>query len=92
MSRESDIKAVLSHLNPDAKVQVIPEPDGSRIVVETGGRKHWLSIGKGRSPLLNYLLTGSPTSDPPPRGRPARARSRTSPGHPGRPGAGEDAG
>ena len=61
MSREADIEAVLSHLDPDVKVQVTPEPDGSRIVVEIGGQTHWFSIGKGPSALLNHLLTGYPT-------------------------------
>jgi hypothetical protein len=61
MSREADIKAALSSVDPAVKVQVTPEPDGARIVVEIGGRTHWLSIGTGRSPLLNFLLTGSAT-------------------------------
>jgi hypothetical protein len=61
MSREADIEAVLSHLDPDVKVQATPEPDGSRIVVEVNGQTYWFSIGKGRSALVNYLLTGHPT-------------------------------
>jgi len=61
VSREADIEAVLSHLDPDVKVQVTPEPDGSRIVVEIGGQTHWFSIGKGPSALLNHILTGYPT-------------------------------
>lgn len=60
MSREADIKAVLSHLDPDVKVQATAEPDGSRIV-EVNGQTHRFSIGKGRSALVNYLLTGHPT-------------------------------
>jgi hypothetical protein len=58
MSRESAIEAVLSHIAPGTSVQAIPEPDGWRIVVEVSGVAHRLSIGKGRSALLNYLLTG----------------------------------
>jgi hypothetical protein len=58
MSREADIEAVLSHFDPDVTVQATTEPDGSRIVVEVNGQTHWFSIGKGRSALLNYLLTG----------------------------------
>jgi hypothetical protein len=61
MSRAADIKAVLSHLDPDVKVQATPEKDGMRIVVEFGGQTHWFSIGTGQSALVNYLLTGYPT-------------------------------
>jgi hypothetical protein len=60
MSREADIEAVLSHFDPDVTVQVTAEPDGSRIVMEVNGQTHRFSIGKGRSALLNYLLTGHP--------------------------------
>jgi hypothetical protein len=60
MSREADIEAVLSHSVPGVKVQATPEADGSRIVVEAGGQTHWFSVRKGRSALMNYLLTGSP--------------------------------
>jgi hypothetical protein len=61
MSREADIEAVLSYVDPDVKVQATKEPDGSRIVVEVNGQAHRFSIGKGRSTLLNYLLTGHVT-------------------------------
>jgi hypothetical protein len=61
MSRASDIEAALSHVDPDVKVEATPGPDGSRIVVEINGQTHRLSISKGRSLLLNYLLTGSAT-------------------------------
>ena len=58
MSREAEIKAVLSHIDPGVKVEVTPENGGARIVVEVNGQTHRFSIGKGRSALLNYLLTG----------------------------------
>jgi hypothetical protein len=58
MSREADIKAVLSNVAPDAKVEATPEPDGSQIVIEVDGQTHRFSVGRGNSPLLNYLLTG----------------------------------
>jgi hypothetical protein len=61
VSREADIEAVLSYVGHDVKVHATPEPDGSRIVVEVSGQTHWFSIGKGRSALLNYLLTGHAT-------------------------------
>jgi hypothetical protein len=61
MSREAGIEAVLSHLDPDVKVQATPDPDGSRIVVEIDGQTHRFSIGNGRSALLNCLLTGHAT-------------------------------
>jgi hypothetical protein len=61
MSREADIEAVLSHADPNVKVQATPEPDGSRIVVEIGGQTCRFSVGKGRSALLNFLLTGHVT-------------------------------
>jgi hypothetical protein len=61
MSRETDIEAALSYLDPDVKVQAMPEPDGSRIVVEVNGQTHRFSVGKGRSALVNYLLTGHAT-------------------------------
>jgi hypothetical protein len=58
MSREADIEAVLSRLDPDATVQETPEADGSRVVVEVNGQTYRLSIGAGRSVLMNYLLNG----------------------------------
>jgi hypothetical protein len=58
VSREADIEAVLSYVDDDVKVQATPEPEGSRSVVEVSGQTHRFSIGKGRSALLNYLLTG----------------------------------
>ena len=61
MSRETDIEAALSHFDPDVKVQVTPEPDGSRIIVEVNGQTHRFSVGKGRSALVSYLLTGHAT-------------------------------
>jgi hypothetical protein len=61
MSREADIEAVLSYVDPDVKVQATSEPDGSRIVVEVSGGIHRFSIGEGPSALLNYLLTGHAT-------------------------------
>ena len=61
MSREADIEAALAHTDPDVKVQATPEPDGSRIIVEVNGQTHRFSVGKGRSALLNYLLTGHAT-------------------------------
>jgi hypothetical protein len=62
MSREAEIEAVLSHIAPGASVQATPEPDGSRIVVEVGGLTYRFSVGKGRSALVNYLLTGYPAT------------------------------
>jgi hypothetical protein len=61
MSRKAELEAVLSHIAPDASVQAIPEPDGSRIVVEVDGLTYRLSVGQGKSALMNYLLTGYPT-------------------------------
>ncbi len=61
MSRESDIEAVLSHTDPGVTVEATPEPDGSRIVVEVNGQVYRFSVGKGRSALVNYLLTGYAT-------------------------------
>jgi hypothetical protein len=58
MSREADIEAVLSNLDPNVNVEATPEPDGSRITVEIDGQIHRFSVGKGRSPLVNFLLTG----------------------------------
>jgi hypothetical protein len=62
MSREADIEAELSEFDPDAAVQATTEADGSRIVVEVNGETYRLSIGPGRSVLMNYLLklTGGP--------------------------------
>jgi hypothetical protein len=56
MSRKADLEAELSELDADAKVQATTEADGSRIVVEVNGETYRLSIGPGRSVLLNYLL------------------------------------
>jgi hypothetical protein len=61
MSREADIEAVLSHFDPDVRVEATAEPDGSRIVVEVNGQAHRFSVGKGSSALVNYLLTGYAT-------------------------------
>jgi hypothetical protein len=61
MSLEADIKAALSYVDPDVKVEAMPESDGSRLVVEVNGQTHRFSIGKGRSVLVNYLLTGHAT-------------------------------
>lgn len=61
MSRESDIEAALSYLDPDVEAQATKEPDGCRIVVEAGGQMYRFSVGRGRSALLNYLLTGHAT-------------------------------
>jgi hypothetical protein len=61
MSREADIEAVLSNVAPDVKVEATPEPDGSRITVEVDGVTHRFSVGRGRSALLNFLLTGHAT-------------------------------
>ena len=61
MTREADIEAALSHIAPDASVQAIPEPDGARIVVETGGQTYRFSVGPGRSAPVNFLLTGHAT-------------------------------
>lgn len=61
MSREADIAAVLSHADPDVKVEATPEPEGSRIVVEVAGQTYRFSIGRGRSALVNFLLTGHAT-------------------------------
>jgi hypothetical protein len=58
MSREADIQAALSLIDPDVRVHAIPDADGCRIVVEINGHTHWLSVGHGRSALVNYLLTG----------------------------------
>jgi hypothetical protein len=63
MSRENDIEAELSELDPDATVEATTEADGSRIVVEVNGETYRLSIGKGRSVLMNYLLNGRATPD-----------------------------
>jgi hypothetical protein len=61
MSRQADIAAVLSHFDPDAKVESTPEGDGSRITVTVNGQTHWFSVGRGKSALVNYLLTGHAT-------------------------------
>lgn len=61
MSREAEIVAVLSHMDADARVEATPEPDGSRITVEVDGQTYRFSVGKGRSALVNYLLTGYAT-------------------------------
>jgi hypothetical protein len=56
--REREIEGALSAMAPGAEVTAEQEPDGTRITVEAGGMTHRFSIGKGRSPLLNYLMTG----------------------------------
>ncbi len=61
MSTAADIAAVLSYPGLDVKVRATPEPDGSRIVVETGGQTTWFSIGTGPSALVNFLLTSRAT-------------------------------
>jgi hypothetical protein len=61
MSREADIAATLSYLDPHVHVEDTSEPDGARITVETGGQTYRFSISKRRSLLLNYLLTGHAT-------------------------------
>ena len=58
MSREEEIVAALSGMAPDVKVEATPEPDGSQIVVEADGMTYRFSVGKGRSALVNFLLTG----------------------------------
>jgi hypothetical protein len=67
MSREADIEAVLSRFDPGATVRATREADGSRIVVEVSGQTYRFSVGKGRSALVNYLLTGYATSAASPR-------------------------
>jgi hypothetical protein len=61
MSREANIAAALSYLDPDVHVEDTREPDGARITVETGGQAYRFSIRKRRSLLLRYLLTGHAT-------------------------------
>lgn len=46
MSRDADIEAVLSYIDPDVKTQATPDPDGCRIIVEVNGQTHRFSIGK----------------------------------------------
>jgi hypothetical protein len=65
MSREADLEAELTELDPDVKVQATKQADGSRIVVEVNGETYRLSIGRGRSVLLNYLLNGRATPPSP---------------------------
>lgn len=58
VSRERDLENALSAVAEVTEVTAEAEPDGSRITVEAGGVTHRFSIGKGKSALLNYLLTG----------------------------------
>lgn len=57
MTREAEIAAVLSEI-PGADVEATAQPDGAQIVIEVDGQVHRFSVGKGRSALVNYLLTG----------------------------------
>jgi hypothetical protein len=58
MSREADIEDKLSYIDPDVHVEETPARDGAIITVEIGRQTHWFSIGKRRSVLLRYLVTG----------------------------------
>jgi hypothetical protein len=40
MSRQADIAAALSYLDPDVHVEDTSEPDGACITVETGGQAY----------------------------------------------------
>jgi hypothetical protein len=57
MTREAKIAAVLSEI-PGADVEATTQPDGSQIVIEVDGQTYRLSVGPGRSALVDYLLTG----------------------------------